>query len=93
MMYPLDHALVPPHRRVPVNEVRGSRSFAQWLTEKKTKRLETKYLCPGKRLSAVLPSLRADDPVVQYLGLSVGDIVRIDRPDGSVYYRLVIVCK
>ena len=61
--------------------------------KKKTTRLETKYLCPGKRLSAVLPSLRADDPVVQYLGLSVGDIVRIDRPDGSVYYRLVIVCK
>lgn len=47
----------------------------------------------GKRLSAILPSLRADDPVVQYLGLSVGDVVRIDRPDGSIYYRLVIACK
>jgi hypothetical protein len=48
---------------------------------------------PAKRLTNILPSLRKDDPIVQYLGLTVGDIVRVDRQDGSVYYRLVIPTK
>jgi DNA-directed RNA polymerase subunit H (RpoH/RPB5) len=38
---------------------------------------------------ALLPSLRASDPIVQYLGLRIGDVVRVDRLDGSVYLRVV----
>lgn len=39
---------------------------------------------------STLPLLRSDDVVVQYLGLRPGDVVRIDRPDGTVYWRLVV---
>lgn len=37
-----------------------------------------------------LPMLRAGDPVAQYLGLRVGDVVRIDRWDDTEYFRLVV---
>ena len=37
-----------------------------------------------------LPMLRASDPVAQYLGLRPGDVVRIDRHDGSAYFRHVV---
>lgn len=37
-----------------------------------------------------IPCLHATDIVVMYLGLTSGDVVRIDRKDGSVYWRLVI---
>ena len=39
---------------------------------------------------SILPAIRADDAIIQYLGLSVNDIVRIDRLDGTVYFRVVI---
>lgn len=42
------------------------------------------------RPGVTLPALRVNDPVAQYLALAVGDIVRIDRLDGTVYYRTVI---
>ena len=38
----------------------------------------------------LLPAIRSDDIIVQYLGLHVNDIVRIDRHDGTVYFRAVI---
>lgn len=37
-----------------------------------------------------LPTLRADDAIAVYLGLRPGDVVRIDRPDGSTYWRHVV---
>lgn len=37
-----------------------------------------------------LPSIHATDIVVMHLGLSCGDVLRIDRKDGSVYWRLVV---
>lgn len=71
LMYPLDHHLVPRHRRATPSDL--------------------KLLPPGalKRRN-ILPSIRFDDAIVQYLGLSVNDIVRIDRLDGAVYFRVVI---
>ena len=57
------------------------------------RRPERTSLPPGRRLTGVLPGLQADDPIVQYLGLCVGDLVCIHRHDGSLYYRLVIATK
>ena len=77
LFYPLDHDLVPMHRLATPEE--------------------------RARLGpvSVLPQLRADDAVAQaprpasspgaarYLGLRVGDVVRIDRRDQTVHWRLV----
>lgn len=38
-----------------------------------------------------LPILRSDDPIAQYLGLRPGDVVRVDRLDGTVYWRHLVV--
>lgn len=43
---------------------------------------------PGR--PGLLPSIHASDPVVRYLGLVPGDVVRIVRRDGSLYFRHVI---
>lgn len=43
----------------------------------------------GHRRGALLPNLCASDPVAQYLGLVPHDIVRIDRPDGTAYFRRI----
>ena len=67
---PLDHEIVPPHRRATDDDLRAAGLLA-------------------RAARAHLPALRASDPIVQYLGLRVGDVVRIDRHDGSVYLRLV----
>ena len=37
-----------------------------------------------------LPLIRANDAVVVYLGLAPGDLLRVDRSDGSVYWRVVV---
>lgn len=39
---------------------------------------------------AHLPVLRSDDPIAVYLGLRSPDVVRIDRRDGTVYWRQVV---
>lgn len=70
LTYPLDHEIVPPHRRATAADLRDA-----GLTRCKP---------------SVLPAVRSDDPVVRYLRLRVGDIVRIDRRDGSLYFRRVI---
>jgi DNA-directed RNA polymerase subunit H (RpoH/RPB5) len=37
-----------------------------------------------------LPSVRSDDPVVRYLDLAPGDVLRVDRRDGTLYFRRVV---
>lgn len=37
-----------------------------------------------------LPSIHATDIVIMHLGMSSGEVLRIDRKDGSVYWRLVV---
>ena len=69
LLYPLDHDLVPTHRRATPEERRA--------------------LAPVNRL----PLLCLDDPVVQYLGLRPGDVVRIERRDGTLYWRQVTASK
>lgn len=66
LVYPLDHELVPRHRRATAEE--------------------------RARLHPVhqLPALRVDDPVARYLGVDPGEVLRIDRPDGTVYWRLTV---
>jgi DNA-directed RNA polymerase subunit H (RpoH/RPB5) len=71
LLYPLDHQLVPRHRKATVEDL--------------------KLLPRGTlRRPSCLPAIRSDDAIVQYLGLKVGDIVRIDRLDHTVYFRMVI---
>lgn len=36
-----------------------------------------------------LPKIPAHDPIVRWNGWTVGDIIRIHRVDGTLYYRLV----
>lgn len=66
LLHPLDHELVPAHRRATPEE--------------------------RARLTPVnlLPALRSDDAVAQYLALRPGDVVRIERADATVYWRLII---
>ena len=75
LTYPLDHELVPRHRKAADDDLR---------------RIGGLRLPRG---TASLPALRADDPIAQYLALAVGDVVRIDRHDGTVYYRVVVVAR
>lgn len=66
LLRPLDHTLVPRHRRATPEE--------------------------RARLTPVtqLPTLRADDAVAQYLGLRSGEVVRIQRADDTLYWRLIV---
>jgi DNA-directed RNA polymerase subunit H (RpoH/RPB5) len=43
----------------------------------------------SKRNDQKLPLLRRTDPVARFLAFRVGDIVQIDRPDGTLYIRYV----
>ena len=71
LMYPLDHTLVPQHRRSTVAALEQERGL---------------HIGSAK----LLPALGSDDPIAQYLGLTCGDVVRIARADGSVYWRIII---
>ena len=83
MTYPLDHTLVPPHRPASPDEVCrllgcpnvGTPHHHRKATERKNQ---------------LLPCLRMDDPIARYLGMMPGEIVRIDRLDGSIYYRVIV---
>lgn len=66
LVYPLDHELVPRHRRATATE--------------------RARLGPRQ----CLPSLRSDDVIAQYLALRIGDVVRIDRHDHTVYWRHIV---
>lgn len=68
LLYPLDHEMVPPHRRATPEERAALRVPL-----------------------SMLPVLRRDDAIAQYLGLQHGDVVRIDRLDGTVYWRHVVM--
>ena len=64
MMYPLDHELVPLHRKATAEERRALVGAP-----------------------ALLPSLRVDDVVAQYLGLRAGDVVRIVY---TMYFCIIV---
>jgi DNA-directed RNA polymerase subunit H (RpoH/RPB5) len=50
---------------------------------------DLEMLPPGTlRRRSVLPGIRADDAIVQYLGLCVNDIVRIDRLDRPSWFPI-----
>lgn len=87
LMYPLDHSLVPPHRLATPGELRELQQRYGLVTHN-----HHHHRRPAVA-TTTLPALRADDPVAQYLGLAVGDVVRIDRADGSVFYRAVITAR
>ena len=42
-----------------------------------------------KKNTSKYPILRKTDAVARFLGFKYGDIIRIDRTDGSIYYRFV----
>ena len=70
LVRPMDHELVPPHRRATPAERAALLRTAGALRN--------------------LPVLRSDDAIAQYLGLQHGEVVRIDRLDGTVYWRWVV---
>lgn len=42
-----------------------------------------------KKNTDKIPLIRRTDPVVRFLGFEHGDVLRIDRKDGTIYYRYV----
>lgn len=82
-MYPLDHELVPEHV-LPGGSyyvcVKGE--IRRCLSKEEVARQ------PWSRVN--LPCIRRSDPIAQYLGLLSGDVVRINRLDGTVYFRQVV---
>jgi DNA-directed RNA polymerase subunit H (RpoH/RPB5) len=78
MIYPLDHELVPPHRRATPEEVIAMLGTSKLHATQSNAKLSQ------------LPCLRSDDPIAQYLSLKPDEVVRIDRLDGSVYYRVIV---
>jgi DNA-directed RNA polymerase subunit H (RpoH/RPB5) len=83
MTYPLDHTMVPTHRRASPDEVCRLLGCSNGGTSHHHRKAT-------ERKANLLPCLRTDDPIAQYLGLETGEIVRIDRLDGSVYYRVIV---
>ena len=80
LTHPLDHELVPCHRRCTPDEISslGVRPSEHTTTTR-----------PEIRLSQ-LPCLHSNDPIAQYLALKPGEVVRIERLDGSIYYRIIV---
>jgi DNA-directed RNA polymerase subunit H (RpoH/RPB5) len=57
---------------------------------KKLKREEADYFLRERKLTAdLLPHLKENDPVSQYYGYSVGDIIQVSRP-AWIVYRVVV---
>ena len=79
MVYPLDHELVPPHRRATSDEV----DILLGPRKPGVGRI-------GANKLSQLPCLRLDDAIAHYLALKPGEVVHIDRLDGSVYYRVIV---
>jgi DNA-directed RNA polymerase subunit H (RpoH/RPB5) len=51
-----------------------------------------RYVIVGKPVTkddGKLPALRLNGPAARVMGFGVGDIIRITRPNGEVYFRLV----
>jgi DNA-directed RNA polymerase subunit H (RpoH/RPB5) len=42
-----------------------------------------------KRNDEKYPIMKKSDPIARFIGFKYGDIIRIDRNDGSIYYRYV----
>ena len=74
---PLDHELVPRHRRCTRDEIA---SLGAQLAATRA----------GHARLSQLPCLQCSDPIAQYLALKPGEVVRIERLDGSIYYRIIV---
>ena len=74
---PLDHDLVPRHRRCTPDEITALG-------------MQLPATRAGHARLSHLPCLQSNDPIAQYLALNPGEVVHIERLDGSVYYRIVV---
>lgn len=68
------HKLVPKHTKLTPNQ-------AITIKEKYGK---------NEKGEKCLPRMYITDPMARFLGLSVGDVVRIERNDGNIVYRMVV---
>lgn len=59
------------------------------LVPKHTKLSDDEKQAITKQYGARLPDIFASDPVVKHYGFEVGDIIKIERKDGTIYYRQV----
>jgi len=58
--------------------------------EKMTVEDTTRFYQDYKVTSDKVPSIFTTDPVVRYYNFKVGDLLRIHRPRGELYYRVVV---
>lgn len=84
LTYPLDHELVPRHRRATAEDLSHLPTGSVRRASGMLPALHPAFRGDGRHAE---PCLRTTDPIVQYLGLRAGEIVRIDRHDGSTYFR------
>ncbi|MBR9706993.1 MAG: DNA-directed RNA polymerase subunit H [Candidatus Diapherotrites archaeon] len=64
------------HSWVPKHEI---------VSESEVNSLLKDYSCTRMQL----PKIFSDDPVIELINAKAGDVVRISRPNGSEYFRLV----
>jgi DNA-directed RNA polymerase subunit H (RpoH/RPB5) len=55
-----------------------------------TKRMVERLLQKYSITVDALPKILLRDPIVRWYGWEVGDVVKITRPNGELYYRMVI---
>jgi DNA-directed RNA polymerase subunit H (RpoH/RPB5) len=55
-----------------------------------TKKMVDELLQRYHIVSQSLPKILLRDPIVRWYGWKVGDVVKITRPNGELYYRIVV---
>ena len=55
-----------------------------------TKTMVEKLLCKHSITIDALPKIFLRDPIVRWYGWKIGDVIKITRPNGELYYRIVV---
>lgn len=55
-----------------------------------TKRMVDRLLREHSITIDALPKILLRDPIVRWYGWEIGDVIRVTRPNGELYYRMVV---
>jgi DNA-directed RNA polymerase subunit H (RpoH/RPB5) len=55
-----------------------------------TRIMVEKLLCKRSITIDALPKIFLRDPIVRWYGWKIGDVIKITRPNGELYYRIVV---